>query len=69
MLFTDDQTWPPSRNGVAGVRPSPWCGAKLLRQLSFVLEQLLKKARSLEFPLPSRVVDALSGTSPAVPTQ
>ena len=27
-------------------------GAKLLRQLSFVSEQLLKKARSLEFQLP-----------------
>ena len=44
-------------------------GAELLRQLSFVLEQLLKKARSLEFQVPSRVADALSGTSPALPTQ
>ena len=35
-------------------------GAKLPRQLSFVPERLLKKARSLEFRLPSRVTDALS---------
>ena len=35
-------------------------GTKLLRQLSSVPGQLLKKARSLEF----RVADALSGTSP-----
>ena len=44
-------------------------GAKLLRQLSFMPEHLLKKARSLEFQLPSHVADVFSGTSPALPTQ
>ena len=44
-------------------------GAKLLRQLSFVPEHLLKKASSLEFQLPCRVADVFSGTSPALPTQ
>ena len=44
-------------------------GAQLLRQLSFAPEQLVKKARSCEFQLPSRVADALSGTFTHLPTQ
>ena len=28
MLFTNEQTWPPSRNAVADDRPSPWYGMR-----------------------------------------
>ena len=41
-------------------------GAKLLRQLSFVLEQLLKKTRSLELQVSSRANDPPSQPSDAM---